>query len=555
MSLAKRVADEMVVTLGTKVGYSVRFEDASGPETCIKFVTDGMLMREILSDPNLSRYSTIVLDEAHERTLRTDILFGWIKRLQRTRKLKLVIMSATLNTQKFLDFFPGSTLFKVPGRQFPVRQFYTAEPQQDYLDAAVLAVFQLHRERPKGDFLVFLTGQEEIESVERVLNEYGGAAGGPLRMLVCPIYASLPSHQQMAVFRPTPPGCRKVILATNVAETSITIPGIRFVIDPGFAKVRQYNARNGLESLLVQPISKASSRQRAGRAGREAPGECYRLYCENSFSSLEEETPPEILRTNLANVILTMKASGIEDVPGFDYVDAPPMDAIARGLEELLALRALDSRNGQLTPVGKLMAECPLPPQLSRVLVEAGKLRCTDEVLTILAMLSADTLFITSGDDRDLAASARAAFRHPLGDHLTLLAVHNAWLANNCEPAWCKEHFIDPKAMRLVANVRAQLLQYCDRYKIEIIACAGDANLISKAFAAGHFLQAAFKQPDGSFRTVIGRQTVYIHPSSVLHGTRPDCIIYHELTYTSKAYIRGVSQVQPLWVSEYSKLI
>lgn len=559
MSLAARVALEMGAELGGEVGYSVRFDDRSGPATAIKFVTDGMLLREVLGDPVLSRYDTIILDEAHERTLRTDILFGLLRRLQQTRRptLKLVVMSATLDAHKLLAFFPGSRLLTVPGRQFPVRMHYTAEPQQDYLDAAVLAIFQLHASKPPGDLLVFLTGQDEIEAVQRILLEHGGGCPpGTPRMLVCPLYAALPPHQQLAVFAVTPAGCRKIVLATNVAETSITIPGIRYVVDPGFAKSRQYSARTGMESLTVLPVSKAASRQRAGRAGREAPGECFRLYREEAFRALDDDTVPEILRTSLASVILLMKAAGVADVLAFEYLDAPAPEALARGLEELLALGALARATGALTDAGRLMAECPLLPQHARVLLEAARLGCVEEVLTVLAMLSADAIFVSSSEELDRATAAKRSFRHPSGDHMTLLAVYNAHAAAVTPQAaahWCRDNLIDARAMRTAGAVRAQLADFCRAHGLPTAGCAQDPALVLQAFAAGHFMQAAFRLPDGTFRTVVGRQAVHIHPSSVLHGTRPDCVIYHELTLTSKCYLRSVSQAEPAWLAQYAR--
>ncbi|RKP23568.1 RNA helicase-like protein, partial [Syncephalis pseudoplumigaleata] len=292
-SIAKRVAEEVGCALGGRVGYAVRFDDTSSPSTQLRYMTDGMLLRELLSDPRLDRYSTIILDEAHERTLRTDILLGMVKRIQQQRKalatqhgrghpLKIVVMSATLDAERFSEYFDGAKILYVSGRLHPVTIFHTTAPHADYLDAALVTIFQIHQEQAAGDILVFLTGQEDIESLERLIRDY--AARLPEhspQLLPCPIFAALPPSQQARVFNPAPPNTRKVVLATNIAETSITISGIRYVIDTGLAKVRAYDARMGLETLLVQPISKSSARQRAGRAGRE---------------DLMEDAEPEIRR-------------------------------------------------------------------------------------------------------------------------------------------------------------------------------------------------------------------------------------------------------------------
>ena len=279
-------------------------------------------------------------------------------------------------------------------------------------------------------------------------------------MKICPIYASLPAVQQMAVFVPASPGTRKVILATNIAEASITIPGIKYVIDPGMVKLRLFSPRSGMETLTVKPVSKAAARQRFGRAGRERAGECYRLFPEEAFKSLEEETPPEILRTNLANVILLMKASGVDDIVNFDYMDPPSLESLRKGLEELLYLGALN-KAGDLTADGRLMAECPLIPTLSRVLLESCRLRCSEEVLTILALLSAENIFYTSASDREQAASSKKAFNHRSGDHLLLLAVYKAFVAAKCDPRWCRDNFVDARSMKTALEVRAQLAQFC----------------------------------------------------------------------------------------------
>jgi len=321
-----------IVTLGKEVGYSIRFEDMTEPGTTfLKYMTDGMLLREAMNDPDLNRYSTVILDEAHERTLATDILMGLLKGVAKRRSdLRLIIMSATLDAQKFQRYFTinkGSPtpLFKVPGRTHPVEIFYTQEPEPDYVEAAIRTVLMIHRAEDEGDILLFLTGEEEIEDACRkikieaddLFNQDPDAVGP----LICiPLYSSLPPAQQQRIFDPPPPrrkpdspAGRKLIVSTNIAETSLTIDGIVYVVDPGFSKQKVYNPRIRVESLLVSPISKASAQQRAGRAGRTKPGKCFRLYTEKDFmKELEDQTHPEILRSNLSNTVLELVKLGIK---------------------------------------------------------------------------------------------------------------------------------------------------------------------------------------------------------------------------------------------------
>lgn len=302
MSVAARVAQEMGVKLGNEVGYSIRFEDCTSERTVLKYMTDGTLHREFLSEPDLASYSVMIIDEAHERTLHTDILFGLVKDIARFRpELKLLISSATLDAEKFSQFFDDAPIFRIPGRRFPVHIYYTKAPEADYIDACVVSILQIHATQPLGDILVFLTGQEEIETCQEVLQDRVKRLGSKLKeLLILPVYANLPSDMQAKIFEPTPPNARKVILATNIAETSLTIDNIIYVIDPGFAKQNNFNSRTGMESLLVVPISKASANQRAGRAGRTAPGKCFRLYTAWAYKQeLEDNTVPEIQRINL----------------------------------------------------------------------------------------------------------------------------------------------------------------------------------------------------------------------------------------------------------------
>ena len=339
-SIAARVAEEMDVELGSQVGYTIRFEDVSDPTTTVlKFVTDGMLLREAMSDPLLTRYSAIVLDEIHERTLSTDIICGLLMEILPQRQkgspsglLKVIVMSATLDAAKIQEYFHNAPLLKVPGRTFPVEVFYTAQPEQNYVEAAVRTTLHIHECEGPGDILVFLTGEQEIEQACEEIRDKARALGKDLPELVCyPLYSSLPPHQQRRIFLPAPeprvvggPPGRKVVVSTNIAETSLTIDGIVYVIDPGFSKQKVYNPRIRVESLLVSPISRASARQRAGRAGRTRPGKCFRLYTEKSFhEDLQETTYPEILRSKMSNVVLTLKKLGIDDLVHFDFIDPP----------------------------------------------------------------------------------------------------------------------------------------------------------------------------------------------------------------------------------------
>ncbi|XP_062215799.1 probable pre-mRNA-splicing factor ATP-dependent RNA helicase DEAH3 isoform X3 [Phragmites australis] len=407
MSVSRRVAEEMDVTIGEEVGYSIRFEDCSSSKTALKYLTDGMLLREAMADPLLEKYKVIVLDEAHERTLATDVLFGLLKEVLKNRPdLKLVVMSATLEAEKFQGYFSSAPLMKVPGRLHPVEIFYTQEPERDYLEAAIRTVVQIHMCEPAGDILVFLTGEEEIEDACRKINKEVSNMGdqvGPVK--VVPLYSTLPPAMQQKIFEPAPallreggPPGRKIVVSTNIAETSLTIDGIVYVIDPGFSKQKVYNPRIRVESLLVSPISKASAHQRAGRAGRTQPGKCFRLYTEKSFNEdLQPQTYPEILRSNLANTVLTLKKLGIDDLVHFDFMDPPAPETLMRALEVLNYLGALDDE-GNLTQLGEMMSEFPLDPQMSKMLVISPKYNCSNEILSISAMLSDSCCLLSYSD-------------------------------------------------------------------------------------------------------------------------------------------------------------
>lgn len=422
MSVAARVAQEMGVKLGHEVGYSIRFEDCTSQRTRVKYLTDGMLLREFLGEPDLKSYSVMMIDEAHERTLHTDVLFGLMKDISRFRPdIKLLISSATLDAQKFSDYFDDAPIFVIPGRRYPVDIFYTKAPEADAVDAAIVTVLQIHITQGPGDILVFFTGQEEIETSEEILNTRMKGLGTKVgELIVLPIYSTLPSDMQAKIFEPTPPGARKVVLATNIAETSLTINGIIYVIDPGFCKQKSYNPRSGMEALIVTPISRASAQQRAGRAGRVAAGKCFRLYTSHAYANeLEENSIPEIQRTNLGNVVLMLKSLGINDLIHFDFMDPPPPETLIRALEQLYALGALNDR-GELTKLGRRMAELPMDPMLSKFLIQSEQYGCSEEALTICAMLGVgNTIYFRPKEKKVHADNAHKNFWKQ-GDHLTL---------------------------------------------------------------------------------------------------------------------------------------
>lgn len=552
MSVAKRVAEEFGCRLGEEVGYAIRFEDCTSPETVIKYMTDGMLLKEVLVDESLSQYSVIMLDEAHERTISTDVLFGLLKQLVKRRpELRLIVTSATLDAEKFSGYFFNCNIFTIPGRTFPVEILYTKQPETDYLDAALITVLQIHLTEPEGDVLLFLTGQEEIDHACQSLYERMKGLGKNVpELIILPVYSALPSEMQSRIFDPAPPGKRKVVVATNIAEASLTIDGIYYVVDPGFAKQNVYNPKQGLDSLVITPISQASAKQRAGRAGRTGPGKCYRLYTESAYrNEMSPTTIPEIQRINLGVTTLTLKAMGINDLLSFDFMDPPSPQALISAMEQLYSLGALDEE-GLLTKLGRKMAEFPLEPPLSKMLLASVDLGCSDEILTIIAMIQTGNIFYRPREKQAQADQKRAKFFQPEGDHLTLLAVYEAWKAKNFSGPWCFENFVQSRSLRRAQDVRKQLLSIMDRYKLDVVSAGKNFTKIRKAITAGFFFHAARKDPQEGYRTLVENQPVYIHPSSALFQRQPDWVIYHELVMTTKEYMREVTVVDPKWLVE-----
>ena len=685
ISLASRVAAEMGTPLGSsspasQVGYSVRFDTSVSPCTRIKFLTEGMLLQEMLRDPDLKDYSAVIVDEVHERGVNVDLILGFLRRMTTENnsdearggsKLKVIIMSATADMEAIDTFFSrrspkaestksndnASTIGKkyiaprlpiaesidsdsesswsglsspsslveppkreapskaslspsidketpdvdisdvktchIKGRQYPVKTIYTPAPVDDILDSALKAIIHIHNHEPlPGDMLVFLTGQETVENLAALCHEsYTNLIQDPKsrssipKLQILPLFAALPQHVQQRVFERAPPRTRKVIISTNIAETSLTVPGIRYVIDSGKCKKKQYRSRLGLDSLLVKPVSKSSANQRKGRAGREAPGTCYRLYTERDYLMLEQDNDPEILRCDLTHLVLTLKTRGVDDILNFALLTPPRRDSLERALLQLLQLQALDPQTGSITSLGRSIAHLPLSAPLGRVLLASTEPRfdCLAEAIDVISALSVENVFLnpTGEDARAEAEAARRDIYRREGDHLTLLAAVQAYVADNVDrKTWCQRHFVSHRAMLAVMDVRKQLTALFSsgqRYKWLISTPKPSLSSPSpstepslpvptppldptplpsrllKAFLTGFQSHIAHLLPDGSYRTLApaqGGQTVAIHPSSVLFGRRCEAIMYNEFVFTTKSYARGVSAVDIGWIGE-----
>lgn len=579
MSVAKRVSEEMGVKLGQEVGYTIRFEDITTPKkTKIKYMTEGILLREILEDPNLDKYSCVIMDEAHERSLNTDVLLGLFKQLARRRRdLKLIITSATMNADRFTHFFGNAPQYFISGRTFPVEVFYSKVSCSDYVETAVKQVVTIHLANKKsdGDILVFMTGQEDIEATCELIREKLELLENPPPLDIYPIYSTLPADVQKRIFTKQNSERRKVVVATNIAETSLTVDGIKYVVDCGLAKLKLFNPKLGMDVLQVVPISLANAQQRSGRAGRTAAGTAYRLYTEKAASVQEMylQPIPEIQRANLSSVMLLLKSLRVVDIFKFPFLDPPPPDLLYCSLYELWSMGAID-KHGLLTDMGAKMTLFPMEPTLAKLIIlsSQSEFSCSSEIITIVSMLSVPSVFYRPKERADEADAAREKFLVAELDHLTLLNVYNQWQQRtnsghgkqNRLSEWCKRNFLQHRSLARARDVRKQLVAIMQKNEFSILSSTNDTD-IRRCICAAYFHQLAKlvrmgNGGRGQAEYANMRQPyikMYLHPTSALVGGRdlsPQYVVYDELVLTKKEYIQCATAVEVEWLLQYGQV-
>jgi len=552
-SVAARIATEIGTSIGDLVGYKIRFQDQTRTQTLVKLMTDGILLAETQNDRYLTRYDTIIIDEAHERSLNIDFLLGYLTwLLPRRPDLKLIITSATIDPARFSDHFGGVPVIEVSGRSYPVevRHRPVGEGEiagQDMIQAIVAGVDELATDR-LADILVFLTGERDIRDAAEALRKHH-----PERYQVLPLYARLSAREQQKIFQPG--GRPRIILATNVAETSLTVPGIRAVIDTGLARISRYSPRSKLQRLPIEPISQASAKQRAGRCGRVAPGVCLRLYAEEDLLSRPVFTDPEIRRTNLAAVILQMKALRLGDIERFPFIDPPDSRQIRSGIKLLQELQALDVTGG-LTGIGRQLIKFPIDPRLARMLVAAQQENCLTELAVIAAGLSIQDPRERPADQAQAADEKHAQWRNERSDFLSFLSLWQLYeaqrkhLSNTQLRKFCKEHFLSYLRMREWQDIHSQLMEVI---KGELgwrpNQQPAEYEEIHRAILSGLLSQVGFRQDKFDY---LGARSLkfFIFPGSGLFKTRPRWLVSAEQVETSKVYARINAQVEPRWIEQ-----
>ncbi|MBW2163224.1 MAG: ATP-dependent RNA helicase HrpA [Deltaproteobacteria bacterium] len=561
ITVAARVAEELGPHGPGLVGYKIRFRDSTGPETRIKFVTDGMLLAEVQQDPRLRAYDTIIVDEAHERSLNIDFLLGILRRLLPVRpELKVIITSATMDTAHFCQAFGKAPVIEIAGRGYPVEIQYKPIEQDEESDITtvekvIFAIEEIKRKDPFGDILVFLPTEREILETVKILK-----ARCQDDALVLPMYGRLAASDQKRIFRPAP--VQKIVVATNVAETSITVPGIMYVVDSGLARIARYNIRSRTKALPIVPISRASADQRAGRAGRVHAGVCIRLYSEEDYEDRPEYILPEIRRSNLAEVILRLYSMKLGPVDKFPFVDAPSPQAIKEGFTTLRELRALNAA-GRLTRTGRIMARLPLDPRISRMIIEARHENALKEVIIIASAMSIQDPRERPADKESQADQAHSSFRDHSSDLLTFIRMWNAYhkelkagRSRNQIRKYCRENFLSYNRMQEWKDIHDQImdiLQEAEEFPLNHQITKSLNHQINMSIhcsvLSGFLGQIALKQEGSRYLAARGRE-VFLFPGSSLYKKGPKWIVATELVRTSRLFARTVAVVEPKWIEK-----
>ncbi|CEF62437.1 Putative ATP-dependent RNA helicase DHX33 [Strongyloides ratti] len=563
ISLAQRVSDEMNTSCGDVVGYRVRFENCTTEKTKIVYLTDGILMREGIYDGIFSKYSCIIIDEVHERAVHTDMLLYMLKCCLRRREtpLTIIIMSATLQAGLFSKYFNDAPTYHIPGRTFPIECFFIdkCKYKEDYFYNSLSTVYKLHRKEPLDEsFLVFLTGQDEIEAACRLCNEENKKIEFPI--VPIPLYASLSNSEQFKAFQKVGNNRRKVIFSTNIAETSITIPDIKIVIESGKVKQKNFNPYTKTDILKIINTSQAQSFQRAGRAGRMAHGKVYMMFTEKVFHEKPVATEAEILRINLSGIFLEMFKMGMSAPHKLKLIEMPSEDKINSAIEELISLDAIEGNidgNYKITSIGDNLVKFPVDPKYAAILLQSAILGCLEECLTIVACMSVEKLFLTPPENvREQVESHRRVFETNEGDHIMMLRIYRAYAQGKRSmpigdfKEWTKKHYFDKRNIEAAANIRKQLSDICLSLKLKRQSCGTSFSQVREALTRGLSLHTAvFNRSIDKF-VLVSNKSVHlkIHPSSCLHRQKPDAIVFSELCKTSDIYAKDVSLIDPEWI-------
>lgn len=556
ISLARRLSEELACEVGSTVGYSVRFEDRTSPDTRIRYMTDGLLLRELLYDPLLSKCSVVILDEAHERSVATELLAGLFKRLLKHRlDLRLVVSSATIDAESFQKFFteqnmPSDKLpiiIAIKGGTFPVQVHYLLEPCHDYVDAAIETILSVHAQMPLGDILVFMTGLEEINRVVETVNTEAKD-----NLIAIPLHASMDLRSQTSTLYSLKSGRRKVIVATNIAEASLTIDNIGYVIDSGRVKIRCHDVQSSTDMMLVTWCSKASANQRAGRAGRVFAGYAYRLYTREEYTKqMPEQSIPDLHKCELSGVLLQVCAMGIDNVAAFELPSGWPNQHVRVAVDNLIRLGVFDPKTAALSTLGIRMAELPLEPAISRLLLAGNELQCLTETLVIASFLAISTNSQSPleqlGDSKALAK-----FAVEQGDLLTMLNVFSAYMRASYSSHWCQRNKLDTTTLEKVKHVRSLLHRHLSQFRMKLNNERASPEQVLKAIVKAYAVNVAKSDQIAADYTLIRNPNLRanIHPSSVLFEYLPEYVIYTDIAHTTKLFMRHITEIRPEWIVE-----